>query len=215
MSEVYLVLEYEDRLVHIPFRNIEYADTFTCMYEDKLALCDAVNRYLELGYQKEQMLDAYLSDDIRKIDDDMQEFEEPYLAVKYTRDLYDYNDLAIKLGELVLNKRDKVYMFSGLDKVINYYYKKKQRSNLAPSDKDGANIAEAYLGKGYKRNKECYYKLKGLGYKVKIEKYKPDPRKTSIALDEERKEIMCLMAEMKLDKLKAYVKEEETKGIKR
>ncbi len=212
MSEVYLVLEYEDRLVYIPFRDIEYADTFTCMYEDKLALCEAVNRYLELGYEKEQMLDAYLSADIDKIDDDMQEFDDPYLSVKYSRDLYDYDDLAVKLGHLVQNRRDKVYLFSGLNNVIQYYYKKKERNNLAPNDKDGTNIAGSYLGKGYKRNKECYYKLKDLGYKVKIEKYKPDPRKTSIAIDEEKKEIMCMMAEMKIDKLKAYVAKENVKG---
>ena len=101
MNEVYLVLEYEHRIIYIPFRKLEYVDEFTCGYDSPQALCKIINDYLELGIPDNEMLDAYLSDGIDKIYDDMQEYDKRYLAIQYTRDIYDDADLHAKFGNFI------------------------------------------------------------------------------------------------------------------
>ena len=211
MDEVYLVLEYEHRLVYLPFRKLEYADAFTCGYKDRLALCDIINKYLELGIPKDEMLDAYLSENIYKIGDDNQEYERRYLAVQYEQDNYDLGDLKNKLAGFMKYKKDKVFIFRGLKQVIKNY-KNKYRGDSTLLDADYLKIAAAYLGVDYKRQKECYFKLKDMGYKIKINKLVIDPKKTSIALEEEDKQNLCWFVDMQLDDLKQYVYDQEDKN---
>ena len=214
MNEIYLVLEYEHRIIYIPFRKLEYVDEFTCGYDSPQALCKIINDYLELGIPEDEMLDAYLSENIYKINDDMQEFDKRYLAIQYTRDLYDYNDLQVKFGNFIRYNSAKTYAFSGLDKVITNY-RNKYRDGKALLDKDPDKISQAYLGTDYKRKKECYFKLKDMGYHVKINKPYIDPTKTSIAVAEEDKHLFCWLIDMTLDDLKEYVAKQENKGMKR
>ena len=44
-----------------------------------------------------------------------------------------------------------------------------------------------------------------MGYKIKINKLKEDPTKTSIELEEEDKANLCWFTNMRLDELKEYV----------
>ena len=90
---VYLVLEYESGLYYIPFKDLACVDEFTSRYNSPLELCAVINDYLDLGKEREEMLDAYLTDNLDKLDDDMQEYDKRYLAIKYKRDNYDNLDL--------------------------------------------------------------------------------------------------------------------------
>ena len=42
MEEIYLVLEYDNRLVYLPFQKLEYVDAFTSGYEDRVELCETL-----------------------------------------------------------------------------------------------------------------------------------------------------------------------------
>lgn len=214
MEEMYLVLEYEHRLVYLPFRKLEYVDAFTCGYEDRVELCDTINRYLELGIPREEILDAYLSENIYKTGDDNQEYEKRYLAIQYKHDNYDVEDLKNKLASFMKYKKDKVFIFSGLKQVVKNY-KNKYRGDKTLLDVDYDKIARAYLGVDYKRQKECYFKLKDMGYKIRINKLVIDPKKTSIQLEEDDKNNMCWFCDMQLDDLKKYVADQESVSKKR
>ncbi len=160
------------------------------------------------------MLDAYLSENIYKVNDDTQEFEKRYLAIQYSGNIYDYNDLAIKLGSLIRYDTERIKEFSGLQNVIdNYINKHCQHRQL--SDKDPDKIVNAYLGKDYKRKKNCYFTLKDLGYTIRTMKPKVDPTKTSIQLAEEDRNLLCYLVDMTLDDLKQYVAMQEREGMHR
>lgn len=204
MDEVYLVLQYERQTIYIPFSKLEYVDEFTCGYEDRLELCAIINKYLELAIPQDEMLDAYLSENIYKTNDDNQEYEKRYLGVKYKRDNYDVEDLKNKLASFMKYKKDKIFVFRGLKQVIKNY-KNKYRGDKTLLDADYDKIARAYLGVDYKRQKECYFKLKDMGYKIKINKLKENPTKTSVELEEEDKMNLCWFTNMRLDDLKEYV----------
>lgn len=204
MGEVYLVLEYERKKIYIPFSKLEYVDAFTCGYEDKLELCEIINKYLELGIPKDEMLDAYLSESIYKVNDDMQEFNNRSLAIKYKHDNYDIDDLKNKLASFMKYKKDKIYIFRGLKQVVKNY-KNKYRGDKTLLDADYNKIAKAYIGVDYKRQKECYFKLKDMNYKIKINKLVVDPTKTNIQLEEEDKMNLCWFTNMHLEDLKEYV----------
>ena len=204
MGEVYLVLEYERKKIYIPFSKLEYVDAFTCGYEDKLELCEIINKYLELGIPKDEMLDAYLSESIYKVNDDMQEFNNLILAIKYKHNNYDIDDLKNKLASFMKYKKDKIYIFRGLKQVVKNY-KNKYRGDKTLLDADYNKIAKAYIGVYYKRQKECYFKLKDMNYKIKINKLVVDPTKTNIQLEEEDKMNLCWFTNMHLEDLKEYV----------
>lgn len=214
MEEIYLVLEYDNRLVYLPFQKLEYVDAFTSGYEDRVELCETISRYLELGIPKDEILDAYLSENIFMIGDDMQEAKRRYLNIKYKHDNYDVTDLKNKLAQFMKYKKDKIFIFSGLKQVVRNY-KNKYRGDKTLLDADYDKIAKAYLGVDYKRQKECYYKLKDMGYHITINRIKPDPSKTSVELENEDKENLCWFVDMNLDDLKKYVSDQERISHKR
>lgn len=204
MDEVYLVLEYDTQIIYIPFTKLEYVDAFTSGYNDKVELCEAINRYLELAIPKDEILDAYLSENIYKVNDDMQEFEKRYLAIIYKHDNYDKDDLKNQLARFMKYKKDKIFVFRGLKQVVKNY-KNKYRGDKTLLDADYDKIARAYIGVDYKRQKECYFKLKDMHYKIKINKVVVDPTKTSTKLEAEDKMNLCWFANMRLEDLKEYV----------
>ena len=204
MDLIYLVLEYERQKIYIPFSKLEYVDAFTREYNDKIELCEAINKYLELAIPKDEILDAYLSENIYKVNDDMQEFEKRYLTIIYKRDNYNQNDLKNKLASFIKYKKDKVFVFRGLKQVIKNY-KNKYRGDKTLLDADYDKIARAYIEVDYKRQKECYFKLKDMNYKIMINKVMVDSPKTNIKLEEEDKMNLCWFTNMRLDELKEYV----------
>ena len=210
---VYLALEYESGLYYIPFKDLACVDEFTSRYNSPLELCAIINDYLELGKSREEMLDAYLTEDLANINDDMQEYHKRYLAVKYRRDKYDNLDLEIKFSNFIKFNMDKVNNFIGLDKVIEHYLRK-YRQGGALLDRDTDKIALAYLGSDYKRRKECYYKLKDLGYKAKVNDQHVS-YSSAKEFDEEEKMALVLLTNMTIPELSQYVHNQENKGMKR
>ena len=210
---VYLVLEYETGVYYIPFKNMSCVDEFTSRYTNPLELCAVINDYLELNIPREEMLDAYLSQSIDDIYDDMQEYDKRYLAIKYKNDNYDNLDLEIKFANFIRYGGNKTKSFIGLDKVIEHY-KKKYCKNRDLMDRDIDKVALAYLGSDYKRRKECFFKLKDLGYRTRINVIHIDYSDLK-ALEEEEKMLLMLLTNMSIPDLKAYVNNQNNKGMKR
>lgn len=210
---VYLVLEYESGLYYIPFKDLACVDEFTSRYNSPLELCAVINDYLDLGKEREEMLDAYLTDNLDKLDDDMQEYDKRYLAIKYKRDNYDNLDLEIKFGNFIKFNMDKVNNFIGLDKVISHY-KDKYRKGGNLLDRDADKISLAYLGSDYKRRKECFFKLKDLGYKTKINDVHVSYANLK-EMEEEDKMMLVLLTNMTIPELMEYVNSQSQKGITR
>ena len=210
---VYLVLEYDTGIYYIPFKNMPCVDEFTCRYTSPLELCAVINDYLELNIPRDEMLDAYLSESIDDIYDDMQEYNKRYLAVKYKHDNYDNLDLEIKFSNFIKYNMDKVNNFVGLNQVIEHY-KNKYCKNRMLLDKDIERITLAYLGSDYKRRKECFFKLKDLGYKTKINDIHIDYSNLK-ALEEDEKMMLILLTNMSIPESKEYVSSQSNKGMKK
>lgn len=213
-AEVYLVLEYENRVIYIPFRKLEYVDAFTCGYENPQELCKVINDYLELGIPDDEMLDAYLSENISKVYDDSQENYDRHLAIQYSRHIFDYNELIYKLGNVIKHDTGRIRRFSGLQNVIDNYTKKNCK-NRPLLDSDPEKIVKDYFKDNYKRKKASYFILSDMGYKFRRVNPKIDKTKTGIQLAEEEKDLFCYLVDMRIDDLKEYVALEERKGMHR
>ena len=238
MDKVYLVLQYDHRLVYLPFKKLEYIDEFTIGFEDKVALCEAISKYLDLGIPREECLDAYISETIKDIKDDTQEFSKRYLGIQYSHNNYNLESLIEKLCKFMAGKIEKmirvsnltipesdrqrkiaevekeIAVFSGLDIVIKNFRKKRDKASYSPLKEDElTNIATAYLGTDYRRKKEVYFRLKDMGYKIKNNRLVIDPTKTSIALEDEDRDNLCWFVDMNLDTLKQYVASEDVTNL--
>ncbi len=212
MKEVYLVLEYESGIIYLPFCDLESVDALTVGYSSPLDLCALVNDFLELGIPRDQMLDAYLSDSVNNVYDDMQEYNKRYLAVKYRNDNYDINDLKIKfINYIKYNKQ--LDDFVGLEKVISRY-KNKYAKNRLLIDRDFDKIALAYLGDSYKRSKECFFKLKDKGYRTKINHVNIHYHNME-ELNNDLQEALIRYTNMTIPELKEYVYMQREKGMGR
>ena len=210
---VYLVLEYERGVYYIPFKNMAAVDEFTSRYTSPLELCAVINDLLELNIPRDEMLDAYLSQSIDDVFDDMQEYNKRYLAVKYKNHNFDDLDLDIKFANLIRYGGNKTKNFIGLDKVIAHY-KNKYCKNRDFMDKDIDKVALAYLGSEYKRRKECFFKLKDMGYSIKINQVHINYSDLK-ALKDEEEMLLMLLTNMSISKLKEYVNNQHNKGMKR
>ena len=205
MKEIYLVIEFESRIIYLPFKDLESVDNFTVCFDNLLELAASINDYLSLNIPNDEILDVYLSEDIDKIYDDNQEYNKRYLAVKYRRDNYDKSDLEKTFMTYLKYGIKKINEHSGLKNVIDNYEDKHVKNKKASlEDKDMEKIALLYLGNDYKRHKECFFKLKDKGYKIRINIPKIDysnPKK----LEEEDKMLLTMFTGMNIEELKTYV----------
>ena len=211
-NTIYLVLEFDNNLINIPFRNLEYVDSFTEMYDNPLDLVAVLNKYLELGIPKEEILDAYLATNLYNINDDDQQYKDRSLAIKYNYNRFNKDDLLLKLINYLKSDLTHLHDFSGMENILNNYRKKKNlTSNI--TDKEIEAISNIYLNDSYKRRKECYFKLKDKGIKIKVDEYKIDYHKVTIKeLEEEEKQLLVILTNMSLDELKEYTHKQMASG---
>lgn len=212
MDLVYLVIEFDNRIIYLPFKNLECVDSFTVGFDNLLELAAAINDYLSLNIPREQIVDVYLSESIDLVYDDMQEFDKRYLTVKYNRDDFEKNDLEKKLINYLKTNINLMNLDNGLNRVIRNYKNKYNKETL--DDKDIGRITLLYLGDNYKRYKECYFKLKDEGQKVKIHKHDIDYVKHK-EHEEEDKMLLIKFTGMNLDELSDYVRMQEKIGRSR
>ena len=202
MDTVYLVIEFENRIVYLPFRDLKSVDSFTVGFDNLLELAASINDYLSLGIPNDQILDVYLSEDIDQVNNDMQEFDKRYLSVKFSRDDFIKEDLEKKMINYLKSDINRINLNAGLKKVKDNYQKKYNKELL--SDKDIGRITLLYLGDDYKRYKESYYQLKDDGHKVKIREHDINYAKYK-EYEEEDKELLVSFTGMSIDELKEYV----------
>ena len=173
MKDIYLVMEFDNRHIYLPFKSLEAVDEYTIGFDNPLELVATTKDIIGLDIPNEEILDAYLASDISNIEDDMQEFKERYLSIKYRRDNYDKYDLEKQfISYINYNLKNNVFKeFSGLENVYNNYLNRYVKDREL-KEKDVMRIALLYLGSNYKRYKECYYILKDKKYKIKIKEKK-------------------------------------------
>ena len=211
-NNIYLVLEFDNNLINIPFRSLEYVDSFTEMYDNPLELVASLNKLLALGIPNEEILDAYLATSIYNINDDKQEFTDRSLAVKYNRNRFNKDDLLLKLITYLKSNLSNLHTFSGMENILNNYRKKKKITGNI-TDKEIEAISNIYLNDSYKRRKECYFKLKDKGIKIKEDEHKIDYSKVSLKeLDEEELYLLITLTNMSLDELKEYTHKQMASG---
>ena len=74
-------------------------------------------------------------------------------------------------------------------------------------------ISNIYLSDSYKRRKECYFKLKDKGIKIKEDEHKIDYSKVSLKeLDDEELYLLVTLTNMSLDELKEYTHKQMVSG---
>ena len=211
-NNIYLVLEFDNNYINIPFGDLASVDEFTQIFDNPLELVGALDDYLELGLPREEILDAYLASSLYNINDDSQEFRDRTMAIKYNRDRFDNNDLKIKLVAYLKGNLSRLKELSGMEQILENYRKKK-KTNRDISDKEIEAVGAIYLDSSYKRKKECYFKLKDKGIKTKTNEYKIDYRKTTI---EEliKDDIMALISltNMSLNELREYTHRQLASG---
>ena len=215
MDSIYLVMEFEHNLIYIPFKSLMDLDEYTKGFENVLELLATTNDILELNIPRDEMLDAYISKDIDNIYDDMQEFRDRTLSIKYMRDDYDKKDLEKKFIKLVSKNINSAFsMFAGLKNIYDNYVIK-YLANRTIEEKDIMKIALLYLGDNYKRYKGAYYILKDKKQKVKIKEKNIVYTKESIK-EMYEEDIMLLIngTNMTIDEIKEYIHSKE-KGITR
>ena len=73
MESIFLVLEFDNNLIYLPFKSLEDIDNYTVGFDNVLELLATSNDILGLNIPREEMVDAYISKDIDSVNDDMQE----------------------------------------------------------------------------------------------------------------------------------------------
>lgn len=214
MNPVYLVLEFDTRIIYLPFKDLEIVDCFTVMYDNPLELVASFNQLLELNIPNTEILDAYLSESIDKINDDMQEFDKRYLAIKYRNDNFDKESIKIVLANYLKESIKRIDEYNGFSQVLNNYCRKKDGKYTNLTDKDIEYVAKRYLGNNYKRYKECFFKLKDKKRNIKINEIKIDYTKIK-ELEEAEKMTLIVGTDMSIDELKAYTESQYEIGKKR
>ena len=145
-SVIYLVMEYDNRKIYLPFKSLKDVDDYTSGFDNPLELVATTGSILELDIPNEEILDAYLSLDIDKIDDDMQEYNARYLAIKYRKDDYVKSDLERNFIKYTLSNINygAFDIFKGLENIYSNYVKK-HASGRKINEKDITRIALLYL----------------------------------------------------------------------
>lgn len=212
MNTIYLVLEFDNNIINIPFNGLEYVDEFTVMYDNPLELVASISQLLDFGIPNEEILDAYLASSLYNINDDQQEFKDRSLAIKYNRDRFDKNDLKIKLANYVKSDISRMSEYSGFENILNNYRNKKKMTG-AITDREIDAVSDIYLSDNYKRRKESYYKLKDKGIRTKVDELKIDYSKTTLnELLEDEKYLLVTLTNKSLDELKEYTHKQLVSG---
>ncbi len=213
--EVYLVIEYENQIIYLPFKDLASVDGFTVCFDNLLELAASINDYLSLNIPNEKILDVYLSEDIDKICDDNQAYNKRYLAVKYSRDNFITKDLERTFINYLKNGISHINDHSGLKIVFDNYCKKHVNDKKAYlEDRDIERIALLYLGDNYKRHKETFFKLRDKGYKIKINETRRDYTKVS-EYEEDDKMLLTMFTGMTIDELHDFVISQNKVGKKK
>ena len=215
MKEVYLVIEYEDRLYYLPFKDLVSVDEFTVCFDNLLELAASINDYLGLDYDNGKILDVYLSESIDKIDNDNQAYNKRYLAVKYKRDNFIRSEIEKVFIKYLKGQISNINDYSRLKMVFDNYYNKyiKDKKNYL-EDKDRERIALLYLGDKYQRYKEVFFKLRDKGYKMKINEIKHDYTKKE-QYEEDDKMLLTMFTGMNLGELRDFVLKQNEVGKKK
>lgn len=214
-NNIYLVLEFDNELINIPFKDLASVDEFTQIFDNPLELVAAMDDYLELDIPREEILDAYLASSLYNIKDDGQEFRDRSLAIKYNRDRFDRKDLQIKLVSYLNGNLKRLKEFSGMEQILANYRKKRSLNGEVMAREIEA-LCAIYLERNYKRQKECFFKLRDKGVKTKVNEYHVDYRKTTIE-EIVAYDMRTLMATtgMSLVELRSYAHRQLTKGMHR
>ena len=168
MESIYLVMEFDNNRIYLPFKSLIDLDNYTVGFDNMLELVATTKDILGLSIPNEEILDAYISTDIDNIEDDMQEFNDRYLSIKYMRDNYDKKDLEKKFIKYVKSNLNRSFSeFAGLKNIYDNYVIK-YLANRTITDTDISKISLLYLGDNYKRYKDVFYKLKDKKVNVKI-----------------------------------------------
>ena len=212
---IYLVMEFDDKIIYIPFKSLKDIDEYTTGFDNQLELVAATKDIIGLDIPNEEILDAYLSEDIDKIDDDMQEFNNRYLSIKYQKDDYDKSDLEKTFIKYVSNNiNDAFKEFNGLKNIYDNYISK-YLTNRNIADRDTMKIALLYLGDNHKRYKECYFILKNKKIKIKTKEKNIVYNEENIKkMHEEDKMLLVQGTNMTIDELNEYINR-QTKGKRR
>ena len=213
MESIFLVLEFDNNLIYLPFKSLEDIDNYTVGFDNVLELLATSNDILGLNIPREEMVDAYISKDIDSVNDDMQEFVDRTLSIKYMRDDFDKKDLEKKFIKLVTKNINSAFStFKGL-KNIHDNYVIKYLANRTMEEKDIMKIALLYLGDNYKRYKETYYLLKDKKVNIKVKEHKLTYSEESVKkMYEEDIELLVRGTNMTLEELTNYI---NNKGMTR
>ena len=213
--EVYLVIEYDKGLIYIPFKNIECVDYFTVAYDNLLDLASSINKILDINVDNKEIMDVYLVDDISKIDNDMQEYNKRYLAVKYSNNNFIKEDIVNKFGNYLCENIKRIDKHVGLHQVfINYINKYHKEGKI--TKEDIYKIAKLYLGDNYIRYKDFYFRYKDKGYKFRIRENKDKySKKRMLQIDKDSIMLLTMFTGMNIEELKEYVGIQMKSGYKR
>ncbi len=215
MKEVYLVVEYDNGLFYLPFKNLECVDYFTVAFDNLIDLATYLTKILDLNIPKKEILDVYLADHIDKVNNDNNEYNKRYLAVKYSKDNFIMEDVKNKFAEYLSESIKRVDKYPGLHQVFMNYMNKYHKKTI--TKEDIKKIATLYLGNTYQRYKDFYFRYKDKGYKFRIKETskKKYSKKELEQIEKDNTMLLIMFTNMNLTELSEYVNNQLSKGMHR
>lgn len=173
-NEIYLFIETSVGNLAIPFKRLRNLDELTVRYKDNHDL--VFNLMNALGIQIDESLirDVYVYYHYSKKDKETGKIDEGsyQLPIKYSEDNYDLDSVEYMYGKYLIDDKSRIKK----SKVKYVSYEPLQnfiKNNKPISDSDIVFSAHLYLLSDYRKNRDIYFMLKYVGYKVKIKKVKP------------------------------------------
>ena len=161
MASVSLVLEFDDRVIAIPFRGLEKLDRFTIGYDNKVELFNSLTKLLDFRFKRERVNNIYIQYIVK-------DKKISILPVKYSQDDFDIDDLKNVYKEYYKDDHTRIKSTTnGIrhvkhETILNYLY-----NGLEVTNMDIDKAVDSFLKGGYKKYRAAYFTLKKHGYKVK------------------------------------------------
>ena len=163
MAKVSLVLEFNNRVMTIPFKDISLLDEFTVSCSDK----DELTNKLKDVYDITITGNIYKAD-IQYIVNNRKVF---YLPIKYSEDDFEIEDLISVYKKYYEDDHTRIKTTEGGIKyvkhdTINAYLHGKEITNTEID-----HVVNSFFKGSYKKYRDAYFTLKRYGYKVKCKSH--------------------------------------------
>lgn len=170
MDKIILTVRYGNgQIISVPFPDLKSCDEFTMGFDGVEELGVVLNKILRLGIKQPQAVDAYINYKYRSRGNNEEKIQ--HLDVKYSVDVYDYEELKTAYAQFFQDDRRRINNAkNGIWHVNHESVREFIQGYKNISDESIVRAVNSYLDGSYKKGRDTYFLLKRKGYIIRSKK---------------------------------------------